>query len=555
MRTNISGAIRRTARGVPQSRPIPNRDMVPNKAGGYSFKVEPEARILRFLILGSEGGTYYASEEKLTRENAATVEYMLDADAVRVSEIIEDVARHNRAARKNATLLATALMIAHPDELTRRIGYALVPEVCTIGTDWLMLAQYATSLRGWGRGLRRVFSRLYEQTEIERLAFQITKYASRTIDGSTWTHADLVRLSHANPGDDPARKTLFSWLALGPEKAKLGRRKAFAVIRAAEEAKRSTDALRVASLVKEHGLTWEMVNSDLLSDPKVAVPLLATMPARALLRNLGRFTANGLLVKGGEVSALVVQRIDGMNWEKARVHPHALFTASRTYSNGHGLRGKLSWTPVPEIVKALDAAFVNSLAMRNPMPGKTLIAIDCSGSMTSVCPDGLEVTQHAAAFGACLAHGGDADFVQFHNWAFPMNVPKNPSVRKVMDAITESGGTDCASPILYASGYRAAREGSYYYGRYNKPQKSAEAVRYDQIVILTDGETWAGDTHVTEAQRTYINEVNRDCRFVFVAFTPSGTTLADRDDPGTMEVVGFDATAPRLIEDFVKREF
>ena len=59
---------RHGTKNVPQSAPL--RDQVPNSAGGYAWPVDDWTRLRRFLILGSESGSYYASEWNLTRENA-----------------------------------------------------------------------------------------------------------------------------------------------------------------------------------------------------------------------------------------------------------------------------------------------------------------------------------------------------------------------------------------------------------------------------------------------------------------------------------------------------
>ena len=55
---------------VPQAQRIPGSNQVPNSAGGYAYPVDDWVRLDRFLILGPEGGSYYASERKLTIENA-----------------------------------------------------------------------------------------------------------------------------------------------------------------------------------------------------------------------------------------------------------------------------------------------------------------------------------------------------------------------------------------------------------------------------------------------------------------------------------------------------
>ena len=46
---------------TPQSEPLDERQ-VPNSAGGHSYPVDDMTRLRRFLILGSEGGSYYAND-------------------------------------------------------------------------------------------------------------------------------------------------------------------------------------------------------------------------------------------------------------------------------------------------------------------------------------------------------------------------------------------------------------------------------------------------------------------------------------------------------------
>ena len=64
MKNNIKEALAGlNATETPQGLPIPGRDMVENNAGGFVFKLDEWKQLERFLILGSEGGTYYVSAE------------------------------------------------------------------------------------------------------------------------------------------------------------------------------------------------------------------------------------------------------------------------------------------------------------------------------------------------------------------------------------------------------------------------------------------------------------------------------------------------------------
>ena len=52
---------------TPQTERLPHRsDQTRNSAGGYVWEVDDWTRLERFLILGSEGGTYYVQERALT---------------------------------------------------------------------------------------------------------------------------------------------------------------------------------------------------------------------------------------------------------------------------------------------------------------------------------------------------------------------------------------------------------------------------------------------------------------------------------------------------------
>ena len=83
------------------------------------------------------------------------------------------------------------------------------------------------------------------------------------------------------------------------------------------------------------------------------------------------------------------------------------------------------------------------------------------------------------------------------------------------------GGTDCALPMVWA-----AR---------NKLNVSA-------FITYTDSETWAGNIHPAQALRQYRDEFVGDAKAVVVGMTSNGFTLADPNDRGMLDVVGFDTT-------------
>lgn len=85
-------------------------DQVRNTAGGYVFKVNDLNRIRRFLILGTEGGTYYSSEKQLTMDNVKAMCEIIEKGKgpLLLREIIR-ISLEGRAPKQDPTLFALAL--------------------------------------------------------------------------------------------------------------------------------------------------------------------------------------------------------------------------------------------------------------------------------------------------------------------------------------------------------------------------------------------------------------------------------------------------------------
>jgi 60 kDa SS-A/Ro ribonucleoprotein len=98
-----------STRRTPQSRAIPGSGQVPNSAGGFAWSVDDWERLRRFLILGSEGGTYYVGQHDLTRENMDAVRRCLDEDGLRVVREVVDVSTNGRAVKQDPGLFVLAL--------------------------------------------------------------------------------------------------------------------------------------------------------------------------------------------------------------------------------------------------------------------------------------------------------------------------------------------------------------------------------------------------------------------------------------------------------------
>lgn len=80
-------------------------------------------------------------------------------------------------------------------------------------------------------------------------------------------------------------------------------------------------------------------------------------------------------------------------------------------------------------------------------------------------------------------------------------------------------------------------------------------VKADAFVVYTDSETWFGRVHPVQALQDYRRKTGIPAKLVVVAMTSNGfTIIADQNDAGMLDVVGFDAAAPQVISDFIAAE-
>ena len=145
---------------APQSEPSSGREtgMVRNAAGGYVFPVTDWIRLERFLILGTEGGTYYTAARTLTLDNAAVVRRCLEADGPRTVETIVEVSVRGRAPSNDPALFALAMAATFGDPEDRRTAGEALPWIARIGTHLLHFVSFVNDMRGWGRSIKTVWN-------------------------------------------------------------------------------------------------------------------------------------------------------------------------------------------------------------------------------------------------------------------------------------------------------------------------------------------------------------------------------------------------------------
>ena len=532
-------------RVTPQNRPADARQ-VPNSAGGYAFKTSDEVQIHRFLTIGTTGGTYYVSEAELTKVNADIV---LRAARDRGEWLVEQVvavSTAGRAPRQNPGLFALAAVAGLGDETARKAALEALPLVARTGTTLFQFVTYAKLFRGFGPALRRGISRWYLDQDVDHLAYQMVKYRQR----NGWSHRDLLRLAH--PKTTGVRNALVHWGVTGnfvhPEDGPAPN-----LVSQFVTVQKSTDVATWVEAIQAYSLPWEALPDAALSEPKVWRALIERgMPQTALMRQLPRLTRLGVL-DGSTLDTVTAQLTNAERLRKARVHPVNVLVAQRTYAAGQGTSS--SWTPVRQVVDALDSAFYAAYGAVEPAGKRTLLALDVSRSMGSpvlsggqqrrlawsyaAAPGTLSCREAAAALSlVTLATEPQADVVGFTSAGSGWNTAIREldiSPRRRLDDVVRYltgvpfGDTDIAQPFLWAKDNRKD---------------------YDSVIVYTDNESWAGSIHPHQALRQYRDFVGHDVKLIVVALAANQFSVADPADPSSLDICGLDAAVPNLIADF-----
>jgi len=514
---------------TPQSEPIPGSTQRPNSAGGYAWGVDDWTRLDRFLILGTEGGSYYASERALTRDNASAVERCVGADGPRVVRRIVEISDAGRAPKNDPAIFALAMAAKLGDFEARRAAHAALARVCRTGTHLMHFASYLELFGGWGRGSRSAVARWFNDRGASSVAYQAVKYQAR--DG--WSLRDLLRLSHPRAATE-AHQLLYRWMVDGELASPAP--EALAIVDAFEQAKVATSAQTIARLVREHDLPREAIPTQWLVDAAVWEALLERMPMTAMIRNLATMTRVGLIRPLSAATKRVVERLsDSQRLREARLHPIAVLAALLTYQSGKSVKGGSEWKKVGAVVDALDEAFYRTFRVIEPSNERTLLALDVSGSMDSGVVAGVPgLTPRIAAAAMALVTAATEPqhaFVGFSTELVELDISSKQRLDRVAASMRglPFAGTDCAQPMIWA-----------------KRRKIA----VDKFVIYTDSETWAGGVHPAQALVDYRKATGIAAKLVVVGMISNGFTIADPNDAGMLDVVGFDTATPAVISSF-----
>jgi len=532
-----------STKSTPQTDTIPGKKMEPNNSGGFGFKVSPMQQLERFLILGTEGGSYYVTEKKLTIDNAKNIVDLIAKDGEAVVNKVFEISDQGRAPKNSPALFVLALCTA-PDFAsveTRRRAFDLMPRIARTSTHMFEFVEYMQQFRGWGAMAQNGVKAWYQDKEPSQLEYQMVKYRQR----NGWTHNDVLRLTKPVPRTD-----LHSQLYGFAKNDGIEGEHTFPLITGYSLIKEAASAAAAAKIVNDFRLPMEAIPTQFKKEPVVWEALLPHLPITATIRNLRNMAKSGFMVPMSDVAKTVAERIsnsDGI--KKGRVHPVQFLNALLNFPTGsprqinHGGNpnsyggAEGAWLVDTGVVAALNEGFQASFQTVVPSNKRFMLALDVSGSMAwqwCMGMQGLTPREASAALALITVNTEPNNFIGIFQQQFTQftDIKAGMSIDAAVKAVSNIsfGGTNVASPIVWAL---------------------KNKLPVDMISCYTDNETYWRDIHPCQALENYRNQMGIDTKFISVSMCANTTTVADPSDPRMLDIVGFDTATPKIISEFV----
>lgn len=504
-------------------------DQVQNSAGGFVFKVSKWDRLERFLILGTDGGTYYIKEADLTKQNVDFISELLKEDSEEVIRRTVDVSVNGRALKNSAALFVLALAM-NTEGVDKAIVKDAVLKVARTSTHLFEYAQYLENLGGWGRAKKASVAEWYTSKDTDKLALQVVKYRQR----NGWTHRDALRLSHPVGLD----KNVGNFVLGKGYDAELAPR----LIVGFDRVQSAKTADEVVALIKEFNLPWEAVPTQWHKNLNVwRAAFEAGMGQTALVRNAVRFARLDAFTDLKFAKDYADALADPTRIAKGRIHPISYLNASIVFEEGQidrdrygwGAYRNKNWTTNAKVLKGLQDGFYSAFGNIDASNKRTLIGVDISGSMGCAAM-GLDLTcaQVSAAVAMQIARTEPYSEIRgFSHQFIDLGITENDTFGTALRKVSglNFGSTDCSLPMEHAL------------------KKKQEI---DTFVVITDNETYAGRIHPFQAIKKYRKEMGIEARLAVLGVAATDFTIADPSDRGMMDFVGFDANGPKVLADF-----
>lgn len=493
-----------------------NKTNTVNNAGGVAYALSDEAALAQFASTGTFSDTYYVQAEKQleqVKEYAAKVrpEFLAKLTVYsRESAFMKDM---------SAFLLAT--LMVRDIELFKKVFNRVVD-------NGKMLRNFVQVIRS-GQVGRKSFGSAPKRVIREWLEARKDLQLFNDSIGNDPSLKDIIKMVHPKPSNKN-REALYAYLIdkdVEDKKALLPQ-----LVQDFERFKKSPKGERTVPAVN-----FQMVSAQDLSDGEWT-ELAKSMNWHTLRMNINTLQRHNVFNQPEMVNFVADKLRDEKAVKSAKVFPYQLFTAY-LFTEGN--------TPV-KIKNALQDAMEIATTNISKLKGRTVVAVDCSGSMdspvTGARAGGTTKTtckQVASLIAACvLRNSEDTDVLRFTTSSERISLNQRDSVITNAQKIgTISGGTAISCPLV---------------------QLNQEGAVADTVIIVSDNESWAdrSDGYYNHGQGTSLMKEwtkfkarNPNAKLVCVDLAPNGHTQA-QSAPDRLNVGGFSDSVFEVIAAFLE---
>lgn len=461
-----------------------------NRCGAPAYSLSDELRLLSMLnTLKLEGDQYYRSESETMKELRNLIEKIAMKDPYFVAQMIVWSRCKGEGMRSINHLAATLLAPFISGQDWGRRFYSSWNKKDQKGGCIFRLDDMSEILGIFSslnqtkltNAMKKGFAKVLETVD----SYQLLKYKK--------TSLDVMNLCHPNSAISLAEIEYEGKKLKTLDAIKQG----LSVSAETWEAAQSEAGQIVAKAVREGKLTQEEAEktleqaksnnwNELLKDGKLGI-LAALRNIRSILKVTNTRENIDLLCKLLSNGELIV---------KGKVMPYQIDIAYQVLEDE--FRG---WQYASEIESALLKGYELSVPnLKEALPGKTCVMVDCSGSMWNCCYNSATkktisktACEKAGLIAATIAKSCDCDIIQFEDSAkfFTPNLKHNVFTLGKEIANSYLGGTCIGAAFDLI--------------RKNKK-------KYDRIILLSDNECnrshdWYGRNWVNDDYKNYVREV------------------------------------------------
>ena len=303
------------------------------------------------------------------------------------------------------------------------------------------------------------------------------------------------------------------------------------------------DAAKAIQIMEQNKkIQREHLPTELLNTPQIWNSLLNGMGITALVRNLGKLSQVGVATTRSQ--DIIKMLNDSKAVKDSKIHPLQVLVGMKTYSQGRGDLGSMTWIPNYSVTTALSTTFKQAFGNITPTGKRYMLGLDVSGSMSMcMCAGAKNITprEGSIAMAMMTLHAEGAENVHIYGFSnifynFNGRILPNMTIQQAINATdVPFGATDCALPMMEALKIYL-RTGTV----------------FDVFCIYTDSETYAPNIHPQVALENYRKETGVDAKLIVIGMTANILTIADPKDKNTLNLAGFDTATPELISMFVR---